>query len=145
MVRGWHVNPWGQGVLDEPVREALKSGYGENIRHTPDLLAAREGEVILIDCKSRMTSSDTGRHSISRAAVRAHRQIEAVYDVPIYYVFDDLGVLTPWEVITVGGAGPHLRVGNRGSYYLVSAGLTRPFDDVFGAEIGQFDGLRLVS
>lgn len=142
--RGWHVNPGGQGVLDEPIRAALKRGYGEGIRHTPDLIAARGDEVVLIDCKGRMTSRDTGRHSLSRGSVRAHRQIEAVHDVPIYYVFDDLGVLSPYEVVKIGRRGPHDRIGRR-AYYLIDAGLTRPFDAVFGAAppVGHRAGLLI--
>lgn len=131
-LRGWEVNPWGQGVLTAPVRGALKR-TDSSLRWTPDLVAARGEIVVLIDCKGRMTSSASNRHSIERAAVKAHLQFAAWTDLPVYYVFDNLGVLTPHDVLTAGRVGPHTRVGSGAPYYLVGTGADRPFDAVFGS------------
>lgn len=130
-LRNWHVNPWGQGVLTESVRSALR-GTDSSMRWTPDLIAARGEIVVMVDCKGRMTSSDSNRHSVERAAVRAHLQFAAWTDLPMYYVFDNLGVLTPHDVLTLGRVGPHTRVGSDAPYYLLGVGSDRPFDDVFG-------------
>ena len=131
-LRGWHVNPWGQGILTSPVRQALKHA-DSYLRWTPDLIAACGELVVMIDCKGRMTSSDSNRHSIERAAVRSHMQLTAWTDLPVYYVFDNLGVLTPHDILTIGRIGPHTRVGSGAPYYLIGTGMDRPFDDIFGS------------
>lgn len=130
-LRGWAVSPWGQGVLDEGTRAALQATESA-LRWTPDLVAARGEVVVLVDAKCSL-SPHTGRHSVARDAVRAHLQSATLYDVPVYYVFSDLGVMTPHEVLAVGRTGPHLTIGRRGPYYLIPGGLCRPFDDVFGS------------
>jgi Holliday junction resolvase len=129
-IRGWTVDPWGQGVLTSAVRSALQ-GTDSALRWTPDMIAARGELVVLIDAKGT-TSPDSGRHAVSRDAVRAHLQFAAWTDTPVYYVFSDLGVLTPHEVMACGRSGPHLTIGRRGPYYLVSAAMCRSFDHVFG-------------
>ena len=129
--RGWAVSPWGQGTLAVAVAASLRR-TDSSLRWAPDLLAAREDLVVMIDCKARMTSPSTGRHAVERAAVKAHLQFAALFDLPFYYVFDDLGVLTPMDVRAVGQSGPHSRVGSGAPYYLVSVVLDRDFNDVFG-------------
>ncbi|MDX5563746.1 hypothetical protein PYK79_10825 [Streptomyces sp. ID05-04B] len=130
-LRGWEVNAWGQGVLTRSVRGALRR-TDSSLRWTPDLVAARGEIVALIDCKSRMTSGASDRHAVERAAVKAHLQLAAWTDLPVYYVFDDLGVLTPHDVLMAGRLGPHTRVGSGAPYYLIGTQLDRRFDDIFG-------------
>lgn len=142
-LRGWEVNAWGQGVLTRTVRGAL-GRTDSSLRWTPDLVAVRGEVVALIDCKSRMTSGSTDRHAVERAAVKAHLQLAAWTDLPVYYVFDDLGVLTPHDVLMAGRIGPHTRVGSGAPYYLIGRGLDRPFDDIFGPH-EQLVGLRAVA
>lgn len=130
-LRGWEVNPWGQGILTGCVRGALRR-TDSSLRWTPDLVAARGEIIALIDCKSRMTSGESDRHAVERAAVKAHLQLAAWTDLPVYYVFDNLGVLTPHDILMAGRLGPHTRVGSGAPYYLIGTGLDRPFDDIFG-------------
>jgi hypothetical protein len=130
-LRGWTVNPWGQGILTGPVRGALHR-TDSSMRWMPDLVVARGEIVALIDCKGQMTSGTTQRHCIERAAVRAHLQLAAWMELPVYYVFDSLGVLTPHDVVMAGRMGPHTNVGSGAPYYLIGTGLDRPFDDIFG-------------
>ncbi|MFC4606222.1 hypothetical protein ACFO9E_00010 [Streptomyces maoxianensis] len=118
--RGWHVNTWGQGVLAAPVRSALH-GTDSSLRWTPDLIAAKGRQVILIGCKSRMTSSTTHRHVVERAAVIAHLQLVAWTQLPLYYVFDNLDVLTPHDVLGTGHNGPRTHAGSGTPYLLVPA------------------------
>lgn len=130
-LRGWEVSRWGQGILGPQTRQALRHTDG-SFRWQPDLVAARDDIVVMIDCKCRMTSKATDRHAVERAAVKAHRLLIAADDLPLYYVFDDLGVLTPDDVLAAGRLGPHTRLGSGAPYYLVSTTVARPFDDLFG-------------
>jgi Holliday junction resolvase len=129
--RGWAVSCWGQGALAAAVAASLRR-TDSALRWAPDLLAAVGDLVVMIDCKASMTSRGTGRHAVERAAVRAHLQFAAIFDLPFYYVFDNLGVLTPMDVRAAGQAGPHSRVGSGAPYYLVSTAGDRDFSDVFG-------------
>lgn len=130
-INGWHVSPWGQGILNKPVRAALRN-TDSSMRWTPDLVAARGEIVCMIDCKASMTSDGTSRHAVERAAVKAHLQLSAWTDLPMYYVFDNMGVLTPHDVLMAGRKGPHTRVGSGAPYYLISTLIDRPFGQVFG-------------
>lgn len=129
--RAWVVNPWGQGVLDERIRYALRR-TDSFARWTPDLVAARDETVCFIDCKANMTGGTRRRHAIERAAVRAHLQLVAWTDLPLYYVFDDLGVATPYDVLMAGQHGPTSNVGSGAPYYLINTSMDRPLDTVFG-------------
>lgn len=126
-VRGWMVDLLGQGAMSEPVTAVLGRTKSP-LRFLPEFIAARKGELCLIDCKGRI-SPHTGRHSISRSAVQAHLAMRTLFDLPIYYVFETLGVMTPFDVQRFADT----RVGGRGgSYFLVSAAEARPFDAFFG-------------
>lgn len=126
--RGWTVDPWGQGVLSAEVRTAIRNS-GSRLRFLPDLIAARNGELVTVDCKDRMRSADSGRYAIARQCVNFGLQMTAL-DVPLVYVFGNLGVLVPAEVMAYGRIGP--RVAGSGAYYLVPERLGHQFDDVFG-------------
>ncbi|MFE7581048.1 hypothetical protein ACFU5Y_05695 [Streptomyces gardneri] len=133
--RGWHVSPWGQGIMGEPVRLALHHTTS-SLRWTPDLIAARERQVVLIDCKSRMTSHASRRHVVERAAVNAHLQLVAWTSLPLYYVFDNLDLLTPYNALGYGQVGPRTTAGSGSPYLLVPADQSMPFEDVFGRPSG---------
>ena len=122
-LRGWDVSPWGQGVLTEAVRVALR-GTESSLRWTPDLVAAKDRQVFLIDCKSRMTSRITHRHAVERAA--------AWTQLPICYVFDNLDILTPLDVLMLGRTGPQPAAGSGSPYHLVPTRRSLAFDEVFG-------------
>lgn len=125
--RGWTVDPWGQATLSEPVQRAVSR---TRWAHFPDLVAARAGDVVAIDAKDRMSSAETGRYAISRSCVSFGLQFIAAFGVPIFYVFGNLGVLTPQEVMAYGSVSAR---GMGGSYYLINGRLAHQFDDVFGA------------
>jgi hypothetical protein len=131
--RAWVVNPWGQGILDEGIRSALRR-TDSSVRWTPDLVAARGETICFIDCKGNMTGGARQRHAVERAAVKAHLQLVAWTDLPVYYVFDNLGVATPYDVLMAGRRGPTPCVGSGAPYYLISTTLDRPFDAVFGPQ-----------
>ncbi|MFD9009888.1 hypothetical protein [Streptomyces sp. NPDC059552] len=87
----------------------------------------------MIDCKSSMTSRATHRHAIESAAVRAHLQLVAWTVLPLYYVFDSLDILTPYDALTAGQAGPHSVAGSGAPYLLVATARCRTFDSTFGS------------
>ncbi|MGW1094157.1 hypothetical protein ACWD5W_00020 [Streptomyces sp. NPDC002455] len=124
--RGWHVSPWGQGI-----RYALHR-TSSSLRWTPDLIAAQGRQVVLIDCKSRMTSQTSRRHVVERAAVTAHLQLVAWPQLPLYYIFDNLDLLTPYDALGYGQEGPRTAAGSGTPYLLVPADQSMPFEDVFG-------------
>lgn len=127
--RGWAADPWGQAILSKPIRRAVSRTRWKNF---PDLVAARDGDLVAIDAKDRMSSAETGRYAISRECVSFGIQFVAAFGVPIFYVFGNLGVLTPQEVMSYGSTGPR---GMGGSYYLVNGRLAHQFDDVFGTPL----------
>ncbi len=129
--RGWDVSPWGQAVLTQAVRAALRR-TDSFLRWTPDLAAAQDRRVVLIDCKGRMTSRTSHRHAVERSAVMAHLHLTAWTQLPVAYVFDDLGVLTPWDVLLSGRTGPLTTKGSGSAYFLVPVARALAFDEVFG-------------
>lgn len=133
--RGWTASHYGQGALPPAIRAAIAaSDYP--IRYAPDLIAARDGDVIAIDAKNRMHSTQSDRYAIKRDCVAFGIQFLAAFGVPVFYVFGNLRVLTPTEVQSYGTLGPRAR---GGAYYLVPGRLGHHFDDVFGTseERGQ--------
>lgn len=75
-----------------------------------------------------MRSTQTDRYAISRSCVSAGLHI-ITFGPPLFYVFGNLGVLTPSEVMAYGTLGPRAR---GGAYYLIPGRLAHHFDDVFG-------------
>ncbi|MFJ6756066.1 hypothetical protein ACIQNK_13725 [Streptomyces sp. NPDC091273] len=86
----------------------------------------------MIDCKSSMTSRATHRHAIESAAVRAHLQLVAWTVLPLYYVFDSLDVLTPFDALAAGQTGPHSVAGSGAPYLLAPTTRCRTFASAFG-------------
>jgi len=127
---GWTVTQWGQGILPDEVRRAIRE-TGSRFRHFPDMVAARAGEVITVDAKDHMHSTDTGRYAVSRECVAFGLQFYAAFNLPVFYVFGNMGVLCPTEIMSYGQIGPR---STGGAYYLVSGRMARIFDDVFGQQ-----------
>ncbi|GGX43092.1 hypothetical protein [Streptomyces chryseus] len=129
--RGWTVHPCGQGTYPPPVRDALRRTRSA-LRHFPDLIAARGADLVTIDAKDRMPSTDTDRYAISAATVNAGLLFTAAHaPTPLYYVFGNLKVLTPAEVVHYTAYALRHR---SGAFHLVRAERAHRFDDVFGAE-----------
>lgn len=127
--RGWAVDHWGQGILSPRVRDALaasRSRFG----HFPDLVAARRGEVVTVDAKDRMWSTPGNRYAVRRTCVSFGLQFLAAFDIPLYYVFGNFGVLTPSEAQAYGSLAGRTA---GGAYYLIPGGYGHRFDHVFGA------------
>lgn len=126
--RGWTVAAYGQGILPEPIRQALRH-TDSRMRWDPDFVAANGSTLCLIDAKACMRGEDSWTYTISRKAVRAHLRLWADLDLPVVYVFQNLGVATPSEVMQFCRLAA---IGEAGGYLSFPAGLPRPFDDYFG-------------
>lgn len=126
--RGWTVDPYGQGVLSEVTRRAL--GHTEStMRWDPDLVASRGGAICLIDAKGSTKGDDAFNYTISRKALAAGRVLWERTDLPLYYVFANLGVATPVEVMQFCRLAS---IREAPAYVSFSSGMVRPFDDTFG-------------
>lgn len=126
--RGWEVTAWGQGILPEATRRALAAS-GSGFRHFPDLIAAQAGQAAVIDAKDRARSTRTSRYAVARSCVSFGLQFTAAFGLSVYYVFGNLSVLCPAEVMAYGTASADR---GSGAYYLIPEHTARHFDDVFG-------------
>ncbi|WP_328786126.1 hypothetical protein [Streptomyces sp. NBC_00273] len=132
--RGWTVHPCGQGTYPHAVREALRRTRSA-LRQFPDLIAARGSELITIDAKDRMPSTHSDRYAISTATLNAGLLLTAAHaPTPLYYVFGDLKVLTPAEVLHYTD---HALRHSSGAYHLVSTHRAHSFDNVFGPAVAR--------
>jgi hypothetical protein len=132
--RNHAVARYGQGILPAPIQRAL--GATDSImRWDPDLIVAQGTALALIDCKASMRGNSADRYTISKKALRAHLRMSAERELPFYYVFSNLGVATPHEVMqfcglrTLGAAA--------GGYVSFLAGRPHPFDEVFGCPVAE--------
>lgn len=128
-LRGWTVDSYGQGILSGEVKRAL--GRTESLtRWDPEFIAACGSVIRYVDAKGSLRGAHTDQNFISRKAVAAHLKLAAERDIPVFYVFDDLGVLTPAEVMRHAGVE---RLGNAAGYLAVPRKHSRSFDVVFGS------------
>lgn len=126
--RGWQVHPFGQGTFPAAIQTALCT-VDSAVRYLPDMIAARGPDVVMIDAKTSLQGS--GRYSVSVKCVTAGVHFTSVHaPVPLYFVFGDLTVLTPDEVMHYRR---HSTLHRSGAYYVVTTSHAHPFDHVFGA------------
>lgn len=130
--RGWSVSPSGQGCFTDQICAALHLSDSP-VRWIPDLIASHGPTVCWIDCKASLSGGRSRRHAVEQRAVKVHLQLFALLELPIFYVFDELGVLTPFDVMLHGSEGPATAAGSGAAYYLVPAAGDRAFDTVFGS------------
>jgi hypothetical protein len=137
--RGWEVHPFGQGTYPPMIKAALQL-TDSPLRHLPDMLAARGATVVTIDAKTSMRSRTSDRYAISAKCLLAGLQFTGMNaPVPLYYVFGDLTVLTPADVMYYRCHGQQQPTG---SYYLVSTSQAYRFNDVFGHPVGHLAGTQ---
>lgn len=91
---GWTVQPWGQGILTDEIRNSLRDAHGTIMwRWTPDLIAVRNNEIRLVDPKSDIRA-DTEFFSLEVAAWATHTFMR-VLGLPVIYVWQDFSVNWP--------------------------------------------------
>ena len=85
--RGWTVQRCGQGTYPPVIRQALVR-TDSALRYFPDLIAARDGELVTIDAKDRMPSTHTDRYAISTLSCSLY------YSGPRIYVTQVRGAIS---------------------------------------------------
>jgi Holliday junction resolvase len=125
---GWEVVAWGQATLPMPMRKAISNSQSP-WRYFPDLIAVRGADLITIDAKDNMAGPNSPRYAIKKDCVQFGLEFFAVFKIPLFYVFGNLGVLTPAEIL----AYLPNRSRPNGAYFLIHAERTHPFDQAFGA------------
>ena len=97
--RGWTVDKWGQDILSDEVSRALRR-TDSTMRWEPDFVTACGSTIRFVDAKGSLRGGgNTDRNFVSSRSIAAHLRLSAERDIPVYYVFGDLGVLTPAEVM----------------------------------------------
>ncbi|MER6393711.1 hypothetical protein ABT236_35295 [Streptomyces sp. NPDC001523] len=79
----------------------------------------------------RLPGTHTDRYAITTATLNAGLLFTAAHALtPLYYVFGDMTVLTPAEVLHYTD---HALRHHSGAYHLVRTNAAHPFDEVFGS------------
>ncbi|MGE5828845.1 MAG: hypothetical protein ACM30G_10875 [Micromonosporaceae bacterium] len=139
---GWLAAPFGQAQVPQDMRPHLARwlddyGHATLLRWTPDIIAVRPAArpyVCLIDAKTENESNAASpNYSIEINAVDAGLTIVRDWHMPLYYVWEDGGVLTPQTVMNrwnrkMDGAGSG---GSNTAYYLVAKRFARKANAVF--------------
>lgn len=130
---GWTCGPWGQALLTDELRDALRATDCP-ARWSPDLLAVHGVRWLFVDAKAEIRT-DTPNFSIELSAFRSHvawrdanRQLGS-----FVYVWDDL-TCSYIEDLEDGQikVGEYHGSGSGTPFGLVSKTVTRPFESVFG-------------
>lgn len=145
--RGWSVQPFGIALLADEVRDALRRVQPPSYwRWLPDLVAMRDGRMVLIDGKDEQRK-DTPNFAIEEMALAAHRNM-AFFGIPIVYVFSDMSCNWNSDDFAYSGRrfapmGSSGRVeGVRGSgtpFVLVPKSQQLHLDDIFGPPLDMDD------
>jgi len=131
--RGYRVEPWGLGTF-RPVCKAMIQACDSPLRYLPDLIAAPRNQphrAVLIDCKAQLRDAADER-AIEQDCADAGLALAAAARLPIWYVFSDLAVSSPQDVLATGRLTPPGPNGSGSFYYRVPRALDRDFDAVFG-------------
>lgn len=143
-VRGWHVHPWGQGVLSNEVRQAFNErDRGSDVllwRWMPDMIAVRGLDIFLVEAKSE-TRTDTPYFTIEVRSIMAQLAMKTlglstvvVWDDGTCNLTEDLEIVDFWlpegrnrKLINVDGSGtPFARV---------RKDQQRQLDELFGSKL----------
>lgn len=130
--RNWTVQPYGQGIFSEQVRHALQTANSE-MRYDPDMVAVRNTDICFIDAKASMQGRYADTYRITRRSLNAARRFWVMFDLPVWFVFSNMGVASPADVMDYCGL---TRLGAAGGYVSFSAGLPKPFELIFGPPTG---------
>lgn len=134
--RGWTVAPCGIGHLHQEIIDALTLTSSPR-RWEPDLIAARGLDVVYIDAKGSKDSGHKDRRFVNRDCVMNQISLHALGYLPVYYVFGNLEVSSPYEMYSRGKFEEHSPVGSGGAYYSISTAHCRSFDGLFGKPQGR--------
>jgi hypothetical protein len=128
--RTWETGWNGIERFPEGLRYQISTS-GSIYRYMPEIFASKPGRPCMIDCKARM--EDTGFYSINVATLKAHQKMVAMFEIPIYYVFDNMGVLPRH----IAESFLWTRGSTHREYVLIPQTATRAFDAYFGSPVGD--------
>lgn len=133
---GWVAEPWGQALVSERLRQALKQVPSCPARWAPDILAVRDREWAFVDAKAEIRG-DTPNFSIEKSAVRSHFSWWIGHNAgtaKFIYVWDDFRCSYIDDLNDTKGLheGHFAGVGSGTPFWLIPKQATRPFDEVFG-------------
>lgn len=128
--RGWRVTLYGMGT-QRALPKAMIAANGSPLRYEPDLMISPYNaphRVHLIDCKAQFDAAET-HPAVNEECVRAQLALMGAVQLPIWYVFSDLSVCAPNDVI---GLNDKIEPSIGSAHFRVPACLNRGFDSVFG-------------
>jgi hypothetical protein len=119
---GWLVAPWGQEMLSERIRKMLKMVDRTNLRWQPDIIAVRDGRLIMVDAKY-----ETDRNALSpnfaveKASVDALHLLGMYARHVVYFAWRDMTATPVHDVASTDDkwTGPHFGTGSGTPYWLV--------------------------
>lgn len=131
---GWVADHWGQGMLTDDLRTALR-GTTSPLRWAPDVLAVRGSTTTFVDAKSEIRQ-DTPNFSLEKSAFSAHFSWWVGNGGHLVYVWDDFRashIRDISKLIADGQirTGIYAGAGSGTPFYLIPKSVARPFADVF--------------
>ena len=146
--RGWHVHPWGQGILSAEVRSAFyELDRDKDVllwRWLPDMIAVKGDRILLVEAKAEHErNADTPHFSIELRCVMAQLAMKPL-GLPSVIVWAN-GYCNYTENLRVidyrmpSGTGRRVRDANGSgtAFALVRKDEQLPMDDIFGPRIDQ--------
>lgn len=144
--RGWHVSPWGQGVLSDEVRQAfIERDAGIDVllwRWLPDMIAVRGRDTFLVEAKTEQRT-DTANFAIEIRCIAAQLAMKPL-GLDTYIVWADGTCnrpqdLRPVDIILPNGRGRRVVDvnGSGTAFALVLKSEQLPMDQVFGPRITE--------
>lgn len=94
LITGWQAEPYGQALLSEDMRRALRrcrtlAGRKAPVRWMPDIIAVRSPEVRFIDAKAGQKWEATGNHDIEADALQAALRWSDALSADVWFIFTD--------------------------------------------------------
>ena len=136
--RGWTAEPFGQSLLTADLRDQMRDVDPPTpVRWMADIIAARPRAtrmaLAFIDAKAGEKYRSTGNYDIEVSALNsAEMFLTFARGCHYFFVFDDLGVLTPRAVRAHGVLGKDRGRGSGTPFVVINTGHAVPFDTVFG-------------
>jgi hypothetical protein len=129
---GWTVQDWGQGILSDEIRVALRADSREPAvlwRWIPDLIAVKGSRVVLVDPKTDLRG-DTANFTIEISAWQAHLAMLPL-GLHVVYVWADFTCNTAQGIQPASDPKPGVAE-HRTWFYLIRKDQQRPFEWAFG-------------
>lgn len=128
---GWLAQEYGAAMLTDQMAEALRATESL-LRWTPDIIACRETQVVLVDAKTGR--DDTPNYCIEKRSVDAARAFAIIE--PVYFVFHDMQVLSVDDIDLLAvhsklRTGTNTGAGSGTGFWLIRKAEAHPFTAAF--------------